>query len=451
MPKQALLNNQAHFLRRIASEIEESSRPIRVQADEVLDPGEVIELTLDDAVQRAEALWMSGYTWEEIETRLVNMEFSEGTARKAVEKTKEYAKEKLNTGPFATPLVEEQTARLKSGKIVRLCSISPHNATVREDGEEYIIETNQIDVKASLQLKEAYLMRSMARRMVMDAQKKYTGPDIEAIPTAPEMPETKAIPTIDEKYDVKFMKKSPEGLTELTPESGEAQRLPEELERIVNDIEGLEAMKDEVQEKTKEIREKQLNPLQQQFKELSADEQAAARSAFLVSNQIMQGIEGLDTVVFGDYKDQVVAFRIKMVEEEKQPGVVEELDALKKILTENHPKIAKDVLAALETYKRANSVIERRVEHTLYKYPHRKHPLKKKESLDQTAQMFEKVKKFFKAIVDKVKSVTDKLFDSTLPMAAEVTDELAAFNKKASVNKTNVRVSAAVENILRRR
>ena len=450
MYTRGLDSKQAKFVRDLASEVERNTRPLHIEAAEVLNPGDVEELTLDDALQRAEGLWMSGYTWDEIEAKLVDMEFSEDIAQKAVKKTVEYAKEKLNNGPFSTPLIEGQLVLLKNGKVATLRAISPQNCSVEWEGEAYTVKPNQIDHKASLQLKEAYLMRSMARRMVLDAQKKYTEPEIEeglALPEPPGGPETKAVPPIEEKYDVKFQQKAPEGLTELTPESGEAQKLPAQLELILNNIEGLEEMKNEVHAETQRIRKEQLEPLQQQFKELTSDEQTNAKNAFLVSNQILQAVDGMDTIIFGDYKNQVVALRTKVVEQENQPGVVDELNALKEILTKNHPKIAKDVLEALKTYMQANAVIERRVEKTLYKYPYRKHPLKKKESLGAEAQVLEKVKKFFKMVVDKVKSVTNRLFDEALPLAEETIEELRSFNKKAAAARARVRVSAAIETL----
>lgn len=454
MYTRGLDSKQAKFVQDLGAEVARRTQPLHIQAAEVINPGDEIELTLDDAVQRAEGMWMSGYTWDEIEAKLVDMEFSEEVAQKAVKKTQEYAKEKLNNGPFSTPLIEGQLVLLKNGKVVTLRSISPENCSVEENEDLYVVKAKEINGKASIQLKEAYLYRLTARRMVLEAQKKYTEPEIEeglTLPEPPGGPETKVVPQIEEKYDVKFQQKSPEGLTELTPESGEAPKLPAQLELILNNIEGLEEMKDEVQAETKRIRKEQLEPLQQQFKELTADEQANARNAFLVSNQILQAVDGMDTVIFGDYKGQVVALKTKVIETEIQPGVVDELNAIKEILTKNHPKIAKDVLEALKTYMQANAVIERRIEKTLYKYPYRKHPLKKKESLGAEAQIMEKVKKFYKMIVDKVKAVTNKLFDQAIPLAEETVDALRAFNKKASVARTRVRVSAAIETLSRRR
>jgi len=449
MPTQALLSNQSNFLRKLANDVSEAAKPIRITAEEVLDPGDTTELTLDDAIQRAQGLWLSGYTWDEIEIRLVDMEFPDNVAKKAVTKTKEYAEQKLNEGPFSTPLIEGQSARLRNGSIVHVEAVSPKQVTVSDGDELYTVTSKQIDREASLELKEAYLMRVTARQILRDAQAKYTPPELEEgykIPKAPEKPQMEYVPKIDEKFKFMKYKKTPKELTEATPEAGEVPPVPQQLQVIINNLIGLQEMKDEVQAQIDEFNAK-ISPLRKQLTGMTIEQQAELRNAFLVKESMYAGLKGLNNTVFGSYMNQTVALQTKVTVEETGPGVQDTLDKLIEILNMNHPRIAKDVLKTLKMYEDTTKTATSYVENFLAVYNIRQDEPPKKKSMRIDAQLFKKIKEFFKSIVERVTAVTNRLFDKTIPLTEETTDALRAFNKKVATASSKVRINSAIESL----
>ena len=452
MPTKALLSNDADFLRKIATHVQEATKPKRITAEEVLEPGDTTEPTFDDALQKAEALWMSGYNWDEIEMRLLDMEFPEKVVTKAVTKTKEYAKEKLNDGPFSTPFVEGQKARLRNGSIVTIQALSPDYITVSDGDETYSVKSRQLDKEASLELKEAYLMRLAAKQLLREAQAKYQEPGMGKglqVPEAPEKPQMEYVPKVDEKYTFKKYVKTPSELMEATPGPGEVPPIPKQIEIQINDLIGLQEMKDELQAQIDALNAK-IAPIRKQLTGLTMEQQAGLRNVFLVKDSMNAGLKGINHTVFGSYMEQNVALRTKVTVVETEPGVKEQLDKLIEILTMNHPRIAKDVLKTLEMYTLTTKTATQYVENFLAVYNYRQEEPSKKKSMRVDGQILEKIKTFFKSIVEKVTAVTNRLFDKTIPLTEETTDALKAFNKTVATASTKLRVSAAIESLLER-
>ena len=275
----------------------------------------------------------------------------------------------------------------------------------------------------------------------MAQKKEYVAPeelDLEKMEVTPE---------IEETYKTRFVKKTPSELVEVSPEIGEAEPFHDVVANLINNVDGLNELKNELQAKIKEVRENELKPLQEQFKQLSKEEQAELRNVFLVAGEIQEGLKGINKTVFGDYANQLVALQNKLVETKKRPGVVEELSKIKEILVANHEDIADSVFEALEEYMESASTIERTMERTLSKFPYRKTPRKKSYQLE--GQAFEKLKDLFKGIWGKIKDISKNLADKVFPKAEQsaelIEDTLTKLERKSYNQRLKVALGDLVD------
>jgi hypothetical protein len=190
-----------------------------------------------------------------------------------------------------------------------------------------------------------------------------------------------------------------------------------------------------------------ISPLRKQLTGMTIEQQAELRNAFLVKESMYAGLKGLNNTVFGSYMNQTVALQTKVTVEETGPGVQDTLDKLIEILNMNHPRIAKDVLKTLKMYEDTTKTATSYVENFLAVYNIRQDEPPKKKSMRIDAQLFKKIKEFFKSIVERVTAVTNRLFDKTIPLTEETTDALRAFNKKVATASSKVRINSAIESL----
>lgn len=407
MLKKAMFDTDQKFLNNLAGII---TSPIVTTT--VADDKEDAQKKVTDA---AKAYWMLGWSWEEIEAILLDTgDYEEKQVEKAVEETKQYAQDTLKDGPFSS-LKYGQKVKLTNGNLAQLVAKSKDDFVVSQDGDNILVHANFLDIQASKLLAKSYELRNQAEAILKKAQtKEYDIPE----PTKSDKPEVS--PEVSESYKtLRHEKQAPAGWSDIAPEIGETQPVKVLTGKIINNLDGLKSMKDEVQAKIKEIKDS-IKPLADNIKELEKEEQDELKHLFLVVGEMEEGLDGMDKVIFRDYQGKIVGFRRKIVEDFIPPNVQDELEALKKILSENHPKIAKSVFDALQKYTDSATIVERTVENTFAKFPYRQKPKKGQK----TAQLFEKFTNLLAKLWDKVKTITNRLFETVFPKAEETTSAI---------------------------
>jgi hypothetical protein len=125
----------------------------------------------EDANQSAATYWMLGWSWDEIEAILDDMGFPSELAEKALDHAKNYAEKTLTGGPFQS-LVSGQGVKLANGDIGVVQNIFADHIDLYA-GEDGVLSVaaEHIDFPASLQLREAYLLRKQAFSMVAGLEK----------------------------------------------------------------------------------------------------------------------------------------------------------------------------------------------------------------------------------------------------------------------------------------
>jgi len=120
----------------------------------------------DEAKQSAEAYWMMGWTWDEIESVLEDSEYPKNAITYALKETKEYARKVLTEGPFSV-LKLGQVVRLLNGSVGVLSECFSDHIMVHVDGIGLTkISSDQLDVRATAKLREAYFLRVQAATML---------------------------------------------------------------------------------------------------------------------------------------------------------------------------------------------------------------------------------------------------------------------------------------------
>jgi len=120
----------------------------------------------DEATQSAQAYWMMGWSWDEIESVLEDSDYPTSVITHAITKTKAYADKVLNEGPFAV---------LKAGQYVCLANGVSGKLVAKEAGYivvdvpdvgETRVTAEQVDSAATGKLREAFTLRARADRIL---------------------------------------------------------------------------------------------------------------------------------------------------------------------------------------------------------------------------------------------------------------------------------------------
>jgi len=439
MVKLAKLEGNRDIVQELADGIKKSA--IRVSAEEVLSG----ESDAEKAVNVGKTYWMMGWNFAEIESVLTDLEYTENTISKVMNAVKEYAKSIVTEGPFSHSKAG-QTVKLKNGNLAVLINMSSKVATVEDtDTGEYMVSTDQIDLESSKKLAAAFNMRESAKTLLRTV----VG-DKYSLPPLPQTEEKKPETVVE--YGFSELPFSPSGLSDVTPDKGDALPLNKKLEQPLATLEGLGKAYDEIDEKITKFREAYLNPLNDERQSLDKKSQDAVRNIYLVLGEIGEGLKGVNDVLFRDYKGQLVALRNEVNKNNVPPAEADELVALKEILNVNHPDIAGKVLAALDKWKEAAKTVETNVKKKLYLFPYRKipkdereeHPFGKntKSSLDNGGEL--------KDLWKEIRSFNDE-FANTLGDIVGTTKSLKSITNSLITSKSNARVSAAIDACTRNR
>lgn len=121
----------------------------------------------DDAVEHAKAYWMLAFSWDEIETVLEDLGFSSDISKDAVKRAQIYAEETTKDGPFSM-FMTGQLIKLKNGLVGKLLNKFAKKLQLKmfNDFGEVLVTAAQIDMDASLKLKEAFILRATANEVL---------------------------------------------------------------------------------------------------------------------------------------------------------------------------------------------------------------------------------------------------------------------------------------------
>jgi len=120
----------------------------------------------DEATQSAQAYWMMGWTWDEIESVLEDSEYPKNVITYAVKETKEYAKKILNEGPFSV-LKTGQSVKLINGSVGTLEEKCADSIAVAIRGIGTVhVNASQLNLVDTEKLREAYYLRIKAAHML---------------------------------------------------------------------------------------------------------------------------------------------------------------------------------------------------------------------------------------------------------------------------------------------
>lgn len=125
----------------------------------------------DDAVEHAKAYRMLGWSWDQIDTILEDMEFDPDIVKNGIKRAQKYFEETTKEGAFSM-FVLGQLIKLKNGYVGKLIDKYPTKLQVKlfDGGDEIMIGEHQIDLDASLKLKEAFALRATANELLKVAK-----------------------------------------------------------------------------------------------------------------------------------------------------------------------------------------------------------------------------------------------------------------------------------------
>lgn len=409
---------------------------IEVIAEDSMSPA-------DEAFEHAKAHWWMGWTWEEISSTLEDMGYPQKVVTNALSRAQTYARDVLNDGPFSM-YKEGQLVKLTNGFIGQLAdSFRDHLDIIDlEDQSVVSITEDQIDKKSSLKLKEAYLLRVGAYKIIKAAPEDEPSGVQKLMPSPPVMPEApqsqmRVRPDDLEKLDVKVTERAPKGWGDITPQFSEVEEVSDLAATVLNQIESAETELASVESELKE-----LNAMAKEYrakqKELKKQEAELAKQLFSVVGSENEAINDLEVTFFQKFKNKIVGLQRAIHEVPQEPGVMDELTALKEILTKNVPDIANEVFTILETWKQENTNIVERIHETFALYP----PPKKK-----SGQLLDKMTDWFKRSWEKIKDSVSGMYYSLFPKIERTTDALDGILSRLESGARTATLNAALEKL----
>jgi hypothetical protein len=416
------------FLKDIAAQAVERPKILKVaQEEKPLTPQE-------EANEHAQAYWWMGYNWDEIEAILIDMEFPENVVDSAVQSAKRYATEVLK-GPFQK-IKEGQYIKLKNGAVGVVDCVTPKAVVAFLNDETVDITENHIDWEATNKLSEAYTLRKSADEMVRSAQKDYLVPDRpeEFVPAEVQPGEGEEFTTT-----IKKSPGAPPSWGEY-PHEKEVREVSSSITKMLDQIEAAEEQLLEVKEELK-IANEMATEVREKRKKLMKEQREAAQNVFAILGSQNRELKELEGTYFRKYKDKLIGLRRAVVEKPQAPGVIEELQVLKQILEDNHPRIFKAVMAALEEYMEANTTIIEQVEKAFAMFP----PRKKKVS-----QLIDKVKEWAAVTWDNIKDIADELHEFIFPTMDETIAAIDNFESAVGKSTAKVQAEAVIRQMLKK-
>jgi len=142
------------------------SKKIKVIAQEKKD-----HLSLeDDAVEHAKAYRMLGWSWDQIDTILEDMEFEPEIVKCSIKRAQRYFEDTQKDGAFSM-FVLGQLIKLTNGYVGKVLDKYPTKLQIKlfDSNEEILVSEAQIDLDASLKLKEAFVLRTTANELLRAA------------------------------------------------------------------------------------------------------------------------------------------------------------------------------------------------------------------------------------------------------------------------------------------
>ncbi len=408
-----LLLSEDDFKRGLANQVIEQNRPIRVTAKE---EDYYPKSPLEEATEHAKIYWMMGWTWEEVEALLQDMEFPENTIEGALKAAKKYAVQIMEKGPFKA-MKRGQLVRLKTGSVGRLVAVSEKEVTL-ELGDDLIkVEEKDIDAPVTQKLLEAYTLRQAADQLLRDAQEKYM------IPQRPQKYQEKDIlPKGEEplRVTVKPSPGAPPGWGKETPHVTEVIEVSASIGEMLDNLNAAEELLGEVEAELKPVNQK-ANEIRSRKKDLLKEQSEIANNIFAIVGSENKELTEMKGTVFRKYKNKLIGLR-RTVEEVVEPiGPVEELDALKAILEQNHPRIFNKVMQALKEYKEVNTTINERISKAFAFYP------PAQEKMGRRAQLWRRIGAWAKKAWTKILNLAEDLWNIVFPSVDESVDAINEF------------------------
>jgi len=400
----------------------------------------------DDALQHAKSYWFMGMAWEEIEALLEDMGFSPQIVNSVIKQTQEYAHETLNQGPFKS-LREGQLIRLNNKDVYPLIRRSANHVVVgMEPEKELEVKANQIDFDTSRLLRKAYLLRKVAHKIYVQSQKKLKGPTTSitlpgapmAAPDQPNMPETfkeRTTPTRRAPHD--YGEFIPEKFMDVKEVDKAAQQALNRVEALGQDIDNIQSEVDLAKEMMKEAQEK--------LKKKQIKRTEIMQSIYSTLSNEQQTLANLEDVVVRRFKEKLVAVRAQVLSTPVPAGPIEEMNYVLDFLKNKFPKIAEEVDKEIELFRMANDTIEEKLQKEFAIIE----PGKTRMGYRVDAQVWTKVKNWFKGVWDSVKNAIFGI-EQNIDEVEEGIDIMDQFLVASETGRTARRVSQAMR-LARRR
>lgn len=412
----------------------------------------------DEAIQHAKSYWMLGWAWDEIEAILTDMKFSDGDVSAAIKEAQEYAYDALSNGPFAL-FKEGQLIKLTNGSTGVFLTANKSEAVICIDNENVRVSEKHIDKAGSAKLLEAYGLRKAASDLLKTVAQFQHGEIVEppeeveeTTPLFTEIDKQKApakrprgrprknpappalepttkelalpgppksrmdvVPSPEETLNVYTQlpgvkPKAPGGWGELVPKMSDTEDVSVLATEALDQIDALLIEKKKVKEENDALNS-MAKEIKDKLKGLQVQEVELAKKIFAIISTQTRDLNNLDKTVFYKYKNKLVGLQQTITSQEVPVGVMDELTAVKEFLQLNHPLIADQTEAALDTWKKQNMTIKEQIQKILAYWG----PVREEKS----AQLVTKVKNWFAETWNSIKSISSELYDSLFPTVDE--------------------------------
>jgi hypothetical protein len=383
----------------------------------------------DEALDHAKTYWMLGWTWEEIESILEDMEFDAKTVGKAIEQSKVYAEEQLKDGPFSA---------VKIGQLIKLTNNQVGKVTEKRlecvavtlaDGTEIIADSRNIDFSTIDELKRAATLREVASKLMLQADE-LTDPG--------EMGLQKPI---QEEFKIDFPAKAPPHVKELAPEKfidyPEARSAVQDIGRQLVTLEKQKSEAEKYLEEAKAL----YKEAQATVKKFEKEQQEIGKNLALILGSEEQALDNLELTLFQRFDSLYLFFRRYIEKKEIPPSVLDEYEVLQELLEKKFPNIYSHLMAEISKWRESafqiKEILKTKIDIVT--------PTQKELASKQAQSMWGKFKNWISNLWASIFESTEKVNDEIIPEIEELNMAMEDFISKVQSSESQQAIGSAIE------
>ena len=404
--------------------------------------------TVEEAFEHAQAYWMMGWTWEEIEALLEDMGFNDKTIDSAVKKAQEYAYEVLKDGPFNL-FKDAQYVALKNGKVGRLQSVNENHINIlMDDGDALIAGKGVIDFDKTKKLSSVQSLRLAADKIFKEADDLVPSGVNPIVPTQPGQPLKETTHTQEEEFKLHLTPKKqvPKNWGDIVPDKfSDVEQASKDIEEMSELVLIIRQQADEAKKSWEEAARLTKEKREEHVKYKTELEDTAKELASILGAE-QEAQTALDVTLFRRFDELLIGYKHYIETDPSEvpriPGLVDKHAQLVEIIQDKVPDAFEEIMTSLDEWFTTNTRIIETIKETEKTEVGFMTPPKK--TLGQKEQgLWERIKGWVSNAWSKMRKSTNVVTQKSLPAIDEVSDAIEDFLQdtnqqtlEASIKKT---------------